>query len=72
MGPTLVIDRRGKHGRRRSRRLALRQVSERARSRRQAQHRVAEAVVPNSVAEGSWARLQPFMLPVRPDGKVIR
>lgn len=63
LGPTLSIRRQGIHGRRRSRSLAIRQVREQARSRRELQARM--------VGE-EHAGLLPLVNPVTPSGKVIR
>jgi len=68
----MVIERRGPHGRRRGKRLALRQLSQRARSQRQAMNRMGKRLAPESYANGTWARVQPFTVPVMPDGRTIR
>jgi hypothetical protein len=69
LGLLIVADRRGKHGRVRSRRLALRQVSERARSHRQAMERMIQQLTPGAP---EWDRVRGFTAPVGPDRKVIR
>jgi len=66
LGPTIVMSRGGRHGRRRGKRLSLAQVSERVRSRRQLQSALL------SQHSEQVRGLLSMCNPISPNGKVIR